>query len=286
MGIKEIDHQFELKHDNDFLMFTDRYYTSGSFISYRWLSKNKTDSLNNRQHMLSISQEIYTPSYTLETNNNFIDRPYAGFLGFHYQYSIANKIRLFQFEYVMGFTGKMSGASGLQNLFHSTVATDSRIANWNDQLKNGVTTNLYFSYLREWKLQDNPLSFHISAGPTIAFGTKDIFIENEAGVYIGIRNPMNSSLAYDQLSTAKNELFVSLIMAYRYVMHDTLLEGNLIGDSSVVLRDPYKHLYLFKLGANYRLKRNDFKLIYNWETAETRMSEPHAFLTISIARSF
>jgi hypothetical protein len=285
-SIKEIDHQFELKHDNDFLVFTDRYYSSGSFISYRWLSKNQKDSLNNRQHMLYLSHEIYTPSDLLETNTRFYERPYAGFLGFHYQYSIANVTRLFEFEYAMGFTGKMSGASGLQSLFHNTAAEDSRIATWLGQLNNGVTSNLYFTYLREWKLQDNPLSFHISAGPTIAIGTKDIFIQNEAGVYIGIRNPMNSSLAYDQLSTSNNELFFSLIMTYRYVIHDTLLEGNLIGDSSEVLREPYQNLYLFKLGLNYRLKRNDFKLIYNYETDETRKAEPHTYITISIARSF
>ena len=284
--VKEIDHQIELKHDNDFLMFTDRYYSSGSFISYRWLSENKTDSLNNRQHRLFISHEIYTPSDLLETNTRFYERPYAGFLGFHYQYTFANMTRLFQFEYAMGFTGKISGASGLQSLFHNTAAEDSRIATWLGQLNNGITNNLYFTYLKEWKLQDDPLSFHLSAGPTLAFGTKDIFIQNEAGVYVGIRNPMNSSLAYDQISASNNELFVSLIMTYRYVIHDTLLEGNLIGDSSEVLREPYQNLYLFKLGLNYRLKRNDFKLIYNYETEETRNAEPHAYITISIARSF
>jgi hypothetical protein len=285
-GVKEVDHQFELKHDNDFLVFTDRYYSSGSFISYRWLSENKKDSINNRQHMLYLSHEIYTPSDLLETNTRFYERPYAGFLGFHYQYSIANETRLFEFEYAMGFTGKMSGASGLQSLFHNTAAEDSRIATWLGQLNNGVTSNLYFTYIREWNLQDNPLSFHISAGPTLAIGTKDIYIQNDAGVYIGIRNPMNSSLAYDQLNASKNELFVSLIMTYRYVIHDTLLEGNLIGDSSEVLRAPYQNLYLFKLGLNYRLKRNDFKLIYNYKTAETRKAEPHTYITISIARSF
>jgi hypothetical protein len=285
-GIKGIDHQFELKHDNDFLMFTDRYYSSGSFITYRWLSENKKDSLNNRQHTLFISHEIYTPSDLLETNTRFYERPYAGFLGFHYQYSIAKTTRLFRFEYGMGFTGKMSGASGLQSLFHDTAAEDSRIATWLGQINNGITNNLYFTYLKEWKLQNNPLSFHISAGPTIALGTKDIFLQNDFGVYIGIRNPMNSSLAYDQLSVISNELFVSLILTYRYVIHDTLLEGNLIGDSSLVLREPYQNLYLFKLGLNYRLRRNDFKLIYNYETAETRKAEPHAYFTISIARSF
>ena len=283
---KTIDHQFELKHDNDFLIFTDRYYSSGSFISYRWLAKNKKDSLNNRQHGLYLSQEIYTPSDNKTTNINNFDRPYAGFLGFHYQYSIANPVRMFKFEYVIGFTGKMSGASGLQSLFHSSVAVNSSIAPWTGQINNGIINNLYFGYIREWKLQDNPFSFHISAGPTIAFGTKDIYLQNEMGVYVGKRNTMNASLAYDQISVTNNELFFSLILAHRYVVHDTLLEGNLTGDSSEVLRDPYQNLYIFKLGIYYRLNRNGFKIIYNYESSETERTEPHAYFTMSIARSF
>jgi hypothetical protein len=89
------------------------------------------------------------------------------------------------------------------------------------------------------------LSFHLSAGPTLAFGTKDIFIQNEVGVYIGKRNSMNTSIAYDQISLTNNELFFSIQLAYRYVIHDTMLEGNLIGDSSELLVEPYQNLYLF-----------------------------------------
>lgn len=283
---KEIDHQFELKHDNDFLFFTDRYYSSGNFIYYRWNSKNSKDSINSRQHGLYLSQEIYTPTDFKFTNVNNFDRPYAGHLGFNYQYIITNSKRMFKFEYSMGVTGEISGASALQNLFHSSIAVNSSISTWEGQIKDGITNNVYFFYLREWKLQNNPFSFHISAGPTIAFGTKDIYLQNEMGVYVGKRNVMNTSIAYDQISVTNNELFFSLILAHRYVIHDTMLEGNLTGDSSILLLEPYQNLYLFKLGLYYRLNRNAFKLIYNYESSENKRAEPHAYLTISLARSF
>ena len=106
------------------------------------------------------------------------------------------------------------------------------------------------------------------------------------GVFIGKRNAMKASMAYEQISLTDNELFFSLILAHRYVIHDTLLEGSLIGDSSEVLREPYQNLYIFKMGVYYRLKRNDFKLIYNYESSETKRAEPHTYVTISIARSF
>ena len=129
---------------------------------------------------------------------------------------------MFKFEYAMGVTGKISGASALQDLFHSSIAVNSSISTWEGQIKNGITNNVYFNYLREWKLQDNPLSFHISAGPTIAFGTKDIYIQNEMSVFVGKRNRMNASIAFDQISVTNNELFFSLVLAHRYVIHDTM----------------------------------------------------------------
>jgi len=40
------------------------------------------------------------------------------------------------------------------------------------------------------------------------------------------------------------------------------------------------------MGANYRLNRNAFKLIYNYDFPETEKADHHTYLTISIARSF
>ena len=59
------NHQIELRHDNDFLQFTDKYYTTGNFISYRWLLKNKKYK---KQNSIFLSQEIYTPSLIEETD--------------------------------------------------------------------------------------------------------------------------------------------------------------------------------------------------------------------------
>ena len=69
------NHQIELRHDNDFLQFTDKYYTTGNFISYRWLLQDKK---NKTQNSLFLSQEVYTPSLLEETDISKFDRPYGG----------------------------------------------------------------------------------------------------------------------------------------------------------------------------------------------------------------
>ncbi len=73
---KLVKNQIELSHDNDFLQFTDRYYTAGNFITYRRLLKNKK---HKRQNSFFLGQEIYTPSDLEETDILKFDRPYASY---------------------------------------------------------------------------------------------------------------------------------------------------------------------------------------------------------------
>ena len=278
--------QFELRHDNDFLHFTDRYYSTGNFLVYRILDKTRKDTLYKRQNSFYLSQEIYTPSDIGETDITKFDRPYAGYLGINYQHTVANINWLFDLTYSLGVTGPISGAEGLQNLFHDTAAEDSRTATWEGQIKNGVTINFYFNYIREWELLPNPFSVHFALSPTIAFGSKDIYLQNDAVFYFGKRNPLHKSIAYNQIGKLKNELFFAVRAGYRYVIHDTMLEGNLIKDSSVFLVEPYQNFFIYNVEMYYRRGRNDFKLFYNFNSAETKKAENHMFVTLSIARNF
>lgn len=65
-----------------------------------------------------------------------------------------------------------------------------------------------------------------------------------------------------------------------------MLEGNLIGDSSEFLVDPYHHLLIINAEFYFRLGRNDIKLFYNFLSAETKNAENHLNVTLSLARSF
>ena len=56
--------QIELHHDNDFLLFTDWYYTTGSFINYRILLNEQDGTRDKRQLDFVLSQEFYTPAHT------------------------------------------------------------------------------------------------------------------------------------------------------------------------------------------------------------------------------
>ena len=93
---KIVKNQIELSHDNDFLQFTDRYYTAGNFITYRRLLKNK---MHKRQNSFFLGQEIYTPSDLEETDISKLDRPYASYLGFNFQHTVTGDDWIFDFLY-------------------------------------------------------------------------------------------------------------------------------------------------------------------------------------------
>jgi lipid A 3-O-deacylase len=275
----------EIRHDNDFLMFTDRYYTTGNFIGWRRLLKQKNISSDKKQYRLFIQQEIYTPADLLETDIKKFDRPFAGFLGLTNGLTLTNTRRLLDIQLTIGITGPYSGAEGLQTAFHKN-AFNSRTATWLGQIKTSAYGNLYTSYTREWNWQPNPFSVYFALSPKAAFGNRDIYFQQEAAFYFGRRSSIQTTSAYQQIGNTQNEYFFVIRLAYRYIVHDALLEGNLIGDSSPFLIDPYSNMFLYNFEFYTRLKRHNIKFTYNFRSPETRRTFPHLYFTITLSRSF
>lgn len=281
------DQQFELREDNDFLHFTDRYYSTGTWLGLRKMTQKGTDSTQSKHYSFYLLQEIFTPSDLLEENFQTFERPYAGFLGISNEFAIASKRRLLDFKLLMGLTGPWSGAEKVQSVFHSSAAEDSRIATWEEQLNNSFHLNAYFNYVREWQCFTNPFSVHFALSPTVAFGSRDVYVQNDLVFYFGNRKPMNQSIAYKQMGSLEHELFFAVRLGYRYLFHDAMIEGNWMGnDRSVFTVEPYHQLLLYNFEMYYRWGRNDFKLTYNFETPRTPKADPHLYVSLSYSRSY
>lgn len=276
----------ELRHDNDFPVFTDRYYTTGNFVGWHRLLSNENDSLEKKQYRLFLVQQLYTPADILETNTKRFDRPFAGYLGLSNGLSIANANRILDFEITIGISGPYSGGSAIQEAFHSSPAVSSRIPTWLGQIKTAAFGNLFAKYTREWQWQPNPFSVHVAVVPNVSLGNRDIFAEQEVAFFFGRRASLLNSSAYQHLGNTSKELFFAVRLAYRYIFHNALLEGDLLGDSSLVLIEPYRNQFIYKLDMNARLKRYNLKLAYNFATPLTRRTYPHLYVTIGITRVF
>ncbi len=283
---QKIDSSIELLHDNDFLFYTDRYYTTGSFIGWRKVSKLKSDSLNKLQYRLIIGQEIYTPTNIIDTLIRKYDRPYAGFLGVSGGITSTNKKRILDYRLLAGYTGLASGANAVQSLFHENAAIGSKVPAWKGEIKTSFYLNLYFNYVREWKLQPNPFSAHMALVPKAALGNRDIYLQSDVVFYFGKRNGITNSSAYQQIGTFEKELFFAIRLGYRYVFHNALLEGNVLGDSSLFLIQPYQNLFLYNFEIHRSGKRNSYMLRCNFSTPEAFGTQPHLYASLSIIRGF
>lgn len=281
---KTASRQIEFRSDNDFWLSTDWYYTTGSFIEYRFLKDY--DSVNQRVKGVEIGlrQEIYTPSDLRSTNTREYDRPFAGFLGLSAKLTTVVGSDFFWAEGLLGIAGPASLAEDFQRFWHGSAKLFT--PPWTDQIANSFHANVYSRFGREWILRKGNLGLTMAFDTGIALGTKDINAEPGLRLFFGKRQPTHQSIAYGQLGKLYDELFFSARIGYRYVVHDAMIEGNFAGDDSVLLFDASTHLLKLELGIYWRWGKNDIKAILRHTSRQTAQSMSHAHLSFSYARSW
>ena len=276
--------QIHLLHDNDFLLFTDWYYTTGSFITYRLHLNDLEEGRDQRQLSFALSQLYYTPSTITSQTIEEFDRPYAGYTAITNRLTYTNERRILGFTFEIGVSGAISGAEGFQSWFHST--NESSNPEWIGQIDDATHGNLYADYTREWQFLPNPFSVHFAWKPSVAFGTRDIYLQNSTTFYFGKRAGLRHTMAHNQVGEIKPEFFFGINFTYRYVLHDALLEGNLLGDSSIFVLDPIDNLFFYGIEGNFRKKRMEYKLGYNYVSRRAATTQLHIWVMMSIARNF
>jgi hypothetical protein len=280
------DEQIELRHDNDFFLLTDRYYSSGLFLTYRKLLSKGIFKDAKEQLDFTLGQEVYTPSQTQSTNSVVFDRPYAGFTGLRTSWSLSPDTKqFFKATVLIGVAGLNSGAGGFQRWYHQAIAiSDSPL--WIDEVDDSFHLNTYFSYVKEWNIALEPFGVHFALQPNLAFGSRDIYVEPETIFYFGKRNEIGKSIAYDRLGSTDGEIYFALRASYRSVFYNGLIEGNLFGDNSPVLKDPVNGIWRFGFDLYHRSQRNDYKFGIRYNSAETEPAKGHKYVLLSYGLSF
>lgn len=282
---KEIYNQIQFRHDNDFFLLSDRYYTSGLYLSYGKKLKKGLFKSGNEQLMFSIGQEIITPTNTKSTEINDLDRPYVGFMGIKSGWSFAENSTNIEVDFLLGFAGKASGAGGFQRFYHNTfVVADA--PKWVGEMNNSFHANLYVRYVYEWQIAPNPFSIHLAVNPEIAIGTRDIYFNPEIITYFGRRNSLASSIAYNRIGPTNREIFFSFRFGYRFVGHNALLEGNALGDNSIFLVTPNKTVLYGGFDFKHRFGQNNYWFGYRINSSESKNTELHKYIILSYARNF
>ena len=124
----------------------DRYYTQGMKIA-----------INRGDHtFFSLTQEINTPSDTLNPNPSLDDMPYSGalYVGWGYGAILDRGGRrdcMFSVEAKLGLIGPSAGGETIQNKFHDLIGTPQS-AGWGKQLPDELLLNIDGEFRRRFDL--------------------------------------------------------------------------------------------------------------------------------------
>lgn len=276
-----------IQHDNDFLLLIDRYYTAGSFLSYSrqlqgdFIFKGTDDSP--LQLDLRLGQETYTPRELFEFDFDLLERPYAGYLFVSGSLSKGSKSELFKIEAELGLAGEQSLAGETQVAYHKLI--NAFIPVWSGEIANSVHINSYGTYVKDFVIPKSNLFKNFALQSTAALGTRRVFARQEGLLYVGKRDVVAHSSAFNRLGK-QFEFYGFGGVGLEYVFLNALIQGHPWGDNSPFTLPIVRTIFSAKLGVVYRNNRNVFKLTYNFRTKETEREGRSQYTAVSFTRIF
>ncbi|WP_405607652.1 lipid A deacylase LpxR family protein [Polaribacter sp. Asnod1-A03] len=266
--------------DNDLYVsiVKDRYYTSGIFLSYRFLSNTKKPSLEKKIIAWKLAQEMYTPYKATAPIISLHDRPFAGYLYASYGILRAYKNnKILNTSFQLGSIGKNAFAKETQNLIHSIYGY-REATGWEYQIKNAIALNFNATYLKTI-LQTENNYLDITWTNNLNIGTVYTNISTGFKTRIGLRplQKMINSIAFNtNLNNSKTnyyreiESFFYIKPSVRYAVYDATLEGSFLNDSSEVTNTIKPIVFNLEAGLMFTSKRFNFgyAFIYNTQKSE------------------
>jgi hypothetical protein len=284
---QEYKSQLQIQHDNDFVFAIDRYYTTGTFLSYDRVIEGDFVLSRSPKHPIqlrfTLGQETYTPRELFESNFDVLERPYAGYLFGSFQISKASEKSIFKLEGEVGLAGPQSLAGKFQVAYHELI--NEFIPVWEGEIANSVHVNLKSQFVRDFKIQKSNLLSNVSLVSEIAIGTKTVYAEQGALAYFGKRAPTGLTSAFGRLGDSP-EFYGFAGFSYRYVLHNALISGHPFGDSSPFTLDEVSSIFKGQAGLVYRGERNFAEVVYYFQTKETEREGRWQYVSMTLGRRF
>ncbi|MCL7754413.1 lipid A deacylase LpxR family protein [Polaribacter sp. Z022] len=281
--------------DNDLYVSVvrDRYYTSGIFLSYKYLSKNKKESLEKKILEWQLRQEMYTPYKSTITNILQHDRPFAGYLYGSYGVNrIYKNEQIFNTSVQFGVIGPNAFAKEVQQFIHDIYGF-KKAEGWQYQIKNSLALNFNTKYIKPiFKSKNN--SFDLFWKNDLNLGT--VYTNASSGFYsrIGFKplKKITNSIAFNtNLNNEQNNTFREIESFFyinpmiKYVVYDATIQGSFLNKTSLVTKDVMPFVFDIEFGIKFTAKRFNFGYAFIYNTSESkdlRYTYGHKYGTISI----
>lgn len=281
-------HQLYLQVDNDLYFSRDRAYSNGIMVGYSKKMNNdfmfvKANPQEALQFDLQVGHQIYTPGDIDALSTRFFDRPFAGWLFAEAALTKATTHKMYRVALEAGVTGNASFAEDIQVWYHRLLGIDKK-PSWLDQIPSELMVNVKPQFVFDKTLRDDFFLNFVSNG---SLGTKDVFIEQFAGVVFGNRNSLNTTSDFGMIGTSSTkEFFAFAQVGYRLVVQNSLLEGSLLNDNAPFTVDPEENIFKVNLGVVYANQKNVFRAVFHFNTNEAPLEDNQMYLELKYALRF
>ncbi len=275
-----------LSVDNDLYFATDRYYSSGIFLSYGYKKANpgvELDSLDNSTYIhWHLGQEVYTPARLQTRDLSKLDYPFTGWLfierGVH---KYLNNKTAYAWGIQIGTTGDESLAPWMQNFYHRNFLKLPKVT-WEAAMPQEMHFNLNGNLKKRFMIEDK---FYLLSDFFGSLGTQRTTIGFQFGFFMGKTNRL-SFMGNPLKSKGDNGLSFYIGSRQEYRFHDYMISGSVFNDNATFTLPSRKYRNSFEFGASFNNEKWEIlALICNTSRDnENQLFFRHTYLNISISK--
>ncbi|NOT77367.1 MAG: lipid A deacylase LpxR family protein [Cyclobacteriaceae bacterium] len=256
---RNYQHEIFLNVDNDYPFATDKYYTAGQDLYYKFLISSKISFFNNNDSSKTIfsihyGNKVFTPQNVDTEEFFFMDRPYCGwnFAGASVL-NFRNKNAGTLFYVQLGLVGKVSGMGELQQWLHRTIGLYS-IYGWDTQIQNEFVVNANVRHTRGFEL-GKKIEFVSATSVWVGTGSNKITEEITLRLFkfnaLRESSYMNANISRKNYSSRKSEFFLFTSLEANYVFSNIFIQGSLFDNPSQFTTSITPWLFAGKIGVQY-----------------------------------
>lgn len=275
-----------LSVDNDLYFLTDRYYSSGIFLSYGYKKIkqiDELDSLDNSTYVhWHLGQEVYTPARLQTRDLSKLDYPFGGWLFIEREvHKYLNKNTAYAWGIQIGTTGDESLAPWMQNFYHLNFLKLPRVT-WEAAMPQEMHLNLNINMKKKFMLEEK---FYFLSDFFSSLGTQKTTLGAQFGFFMGKTNRF-SFMGNPLKSKGDNGLSFYIGSRQEYRFHDYMISGSLFNDNATFTLPSRKYRSSFEFGASLNNDKWEIlALISNTSRDnEKQLFFRHTYLNISISK--
>ncbi|WP_397446891.1 lipid A deacylase LpxR family protein [Polaribacter sp. R77954] len=272
--------EISLVTDNDLYTSVnrDRYYTSGVFINYRYLTKLKNNNLEKRIVTWKIGHKMYTPHKPIVEILSQHDRPFAAYLfGSFGIKRVYKKNKILNTSIQIGVIGPNAQGYEVQNFIHKMYGY-REVTGWKHQIKNAFGLNFGTEYV-----------YFLGKDVANVLDAFWVVSGNLGTVQTDISSGFNFRFSFTPMQTLKNsiafnthlnddstkytrgiESFFYFKPTLRYAMYDATLQGSFLNTGSVVTKELVPFVFDMELGFKFTANRFNFGYVFNYNTSKSK----------------